>query len=190
MIEFLRGTVTPRDWGFVAGILGAAAAVAAGFYFFVHTGQQEQLLALQILDAQKVQDLNQARTINDEIDALRTETKQIEALVKEFEERLPTSREIVSLLKDFQQLADEEDVEVVFRSQSRTRDARKETIPYEVIARGNFHQLAGFINRLERFKRFLKISNLDVAEMREGTAEARFTLNTYRFIQSNTTGGA
>ncbi len=184
MMEFLKGTVTSRDWFAVAGILGLAASCVAAFYLFVHTQQQTELLAIKTLDERKVMDLNQARAIDQQVDALRTETEQIKALVQEFEERLPSNREIVSLLKEFQRMADEESVSVEFASLPRDRDERKETIPYKVVARGNFHQVAGFVNRLERFKRFLKITNLNVGPAGSIGVRADFTLNTYRFIQS------
>jgi type IV pilus assembly protein PilO len=134
-------------------------------------------------------DLNQARAIDQQIDALRIETDQIKALVREFEERLPSNREIVSLLKEFQRMADEEGILVEFASLPRNRDERKETIPYKIVARGNFHQIAGFINRLERFKRFLKITNLNVGHAGDAASRADFTLNTYRFIQTEETRG-
>jgi Tfp pilus assembly protein PilO len=66
----------------------------------------------------------------------------------------------------------------------RVTDERKETIPYSVTARGNFHQIIQFINRLERFQRYLKVSDLNIGKEDEGVAQASFTLSTYRFIQS------
>ena len=185
MIEFFKGTVTPRDWLATAGILGMTGAIVAGFYFFVHVNQKDDLIGIQTLDARKVLDLDQARAIDSQIEALRVETDQIKALVREFEERLPSNREIVSLLKEFQRMADEEDISVEFASLPRDRDERKETIPYKIVARGSFHQIAGFVNRLERFKRFLKISNLNVGPAVDGITRADFTLNTYRFIHSS-----
>ena len=65
-------------------------------------------------------------------------------------------------------------------------DENKETIPYHVVARGHFHNVANFVNQLERFKRFLKITELDMKNIENGEVEAQFTLNTYRFVQEQT----
>lgn len=185
MIEFLKGTVTPKDWLAISGILGVAAAIAAVFYLFVHQAKLDDLNAIQIVDTQKVADLTRARTINAQIDDLRLETAQIETLVSDFDMRLPSRREIVELLEDFQRMANSSNLKVDFSPLPRERDSRKETIPYKIVARGDFHQIAAFINRLERFKRYLKVSNLNLARTEQGTVRAEFTLNTYRFLQQD-----
>jgi Tfp pilus assembly protein PilO len=127
--------------------------------------------------------LEQARKIADDFEGLRQEMEKIQLLVSEFENRLPLRREIPRLLKEFEALADEVGLEVELETQLRVRDQRKETIPYSIIARGDFHRVASFINRLERFKRYLKISELSVGEEEQGICEAKFTLSTFRFIE-------
>ncbi len=186
MIDFLKGTVTPRDWAAVAGILGVTAATIITFYAMVHMSQKSELLQIQTDDKQVYGDLIQARNINAEIDALREETERTEKLVSEFEERLPSRREIPTLLKEFEKMAAEEDIDVELSPLSRSKDTRKETIPYSIVARGTYHQVASFINRLERFKRYLKISDLNIGPSLQGVTTARFTLNTYRFLQTTT----
>ena len=103
--------------------------------------------------------------------------------MKEFEDRLPTSREIENLVKEFEMMAYSTDVKFDFASLPTKSDANKETIPYSIVAKGNFHQLATFINKLELFKRYIKITNLEITAQVENVATATFTLNTYRFLQ-------
>lgn len=184
MIDFLKGTVTPKDWATVAGILAVTATLIIGFYFVVHQHQKAELLQIQTDDGQVFGDLHQARRINTEIDSLREETERIEKLVTEFEERLPSRRELPTLLKEFENMASEEDIDVELSPLSRSKDMRKETIPYSIVARGDYHQVVSFINRLERFKRYLKISDLNIGQSVQGVTTARFTLNTYRFLQA------
>ena len=185
MIDFLKGSVTPRDWAAVAGILGATAAMIIGFFVIVHMHQESELVQINTDDKQVYGDLLQARRINSGIDALREETERTEKLVGEFEERLPSRREIPTLLKEFEAMAAEDDLDVELSPLSRSKDTRKETIPYSIVARGSYHQVASFINRLERFKRYLKISDLNIGPSVQGVTTARFTLNTYRFLQTD-----
>lgn len=186
MMDFLKGTVTPKDWLATAGILSVSAILAAAFWVFVHAGQRAEIAQIKADDAQITNDLREARKFNAEIASLREETERIEKLVGDFEERLPSRREIPTLLKEFEKMAAEVEVDVELAPLARSKDARKETIPYSIVARGNYHQVANFVNRLERFKRYLKVSDLNIAPNEDGVTEARFTLNTYRFLQENT----
>ena len=186
--ELMKGEVTPRDWTAVVGIVGATMLIAALFYFFVNQSQKNRLAQIEVDDRQVSKDLQQAQEIQRKIEDLEKETEKIKLLVEEFEERLPSSREIPTLLKEFERMAALANVDVELSPMTRNRDTRKETIPYSIVARGSFHQVTEFINRLERFKRYLKISNLSFSPVEEGITTSKFTLNTYRFIKAEQEG--
>jgi Tfp pilus assembly protein PilO len=188
MMNFLKGTITPKDWAINAGVLAAIAAIIAAFYFMVHSGQRASLAVILADDQQVSADLAEAKRIDSAIGGLREETAKIEKLVGDFEERLPSHREIPTLLREFEAMAAEENIEVELSPLARSQDGRKETIPYSIVAHGDYHEIAGFVNRLERFKRYLKISDLNVGPSKDGITTARFTLNTYRFLQESKDG--
>lgn len=183
MNDFLTGTITPRDWAFTLGIFGVAAVIVAAFYIFIHQPKREELAGILKNDEILVSDLEKARTIAATIEELRDKMRAIESLVVQFEERLPSQHEIPKLLIVFENMAAEENLEVELTSLSRSRDSRKETIPYRVITTGTFHEIIAFINQLERFKRYLKITNLEIKPIKDSRTTASFTLNTYRFIK-------
>ena len=184
MSDFLSGTVTSKDWAAVAGVLGIAVLLAAGFYFFVHRLQIEKRDQILANDNLVYEDLSKAKQCKATIEDLRSETENIGRLVTEFEERLPSRREIPTLLKEFEAMADDEDIDVELSAMQRDQDATKETIPYKIVAHGSYHQIASFNNRLDSFKRYLKISNLKIGASENGVSTASFTLNTYRFLQT------
>lgn len=188
MMDFLKGKVTPKDWAINAGVLAVTAAIVVAFYATFHTGQRSKLAVVLADDKQVSADLAEAKRINSEIDGLREETAKIEKLVSDFEQRLPSHREIPTLIREFETMAAEENIEVELSPMARSQDDRKETIPYKIVAHGSFHQVASFINRLERFKRYLKVSDLSIGPAEEGVTTARFTLNTYRFIHDSKDG--
>lgn len=189
MNDFLSGTVTPRDWVFSIGIVGLAAVVAAVFYIFVHQSQMEELSAIQAKDEIVVADLDKAQQIAARIDDLRSNMRKTEALVAQFEERLPSRHELPTLLTKFEQMAYDEGLDIELSSLSRSRDERKETIPYRIIARGQFHQIMSFINSLERFERYLKITDLQIHPVEfDRSNEVEFTMNTYRFLADDESG--
>lgn len=196
MKEFLRGTVTPRDWMNVGVIVTIAAIIGAVFLLIVHAGQTETLAKLATEDDQVVKDLENAHKIKDNIETLRKERRDMEAVVSEFEDRLPQERDVPRLLEDFEGIAKDVGVEVNLKSLPRQEDSSKERIPFTITARGDFHQITDFINKLEKYKRYLKISELKIGKEEAGVSEATFTLSTFRFIENLTkpaapaTGGA
>ncbi len=186
MIEFFKGSVTPRDFAFVAVVISLAGVLCAAFYFAVYTGQQAELKTeLAKLETIK-QDLKTARETEANIKALRDEASKMQQLVDLFELRLPDEREIPLLVKNFEDLGTRAGLRVQLVQNQNIMENSKETIPYKVTAQGTFHQIVHFINLLERDKRYLKISDLDIGPEEAGASEATFTLSTFRFIQAAT----
>ena len=191
MIGFLKGTVTPKDWMFVGVILGLPALLCAVFYFLVYQPELQRLdqTRKELADAQT--ELANRKQLAANIDALRADTAQIRELVSDFEERLPSEREIATLLTQFEDIAgDVGGLDVQMRAQTARPEGAKLTIPYRIVVRGSFHDIAEFINRLERFKRYLKVSELQVGPEKDGVSEAEFTLSTYTFVENDTEGAA
>jgi len=184
MIDFLKGTVTPKDYMITGAIIGVAVLICGAYYVFLYQPQQAALADLQSKLDSKKKELVQAREIEKNIAGLREESAKWQQLVQSFEERLPEEREIPALLQSFEALGDEIGLRVELSQLPTAQDSRKETIPYKVVARGNFHQIVNFINLLERQKRYLKVSEVDIGEEVAGVSEATFRLSTFRFIQS------
>jgi type IV pilus assembly protein PilO len=183
MMDFFKGTVTRQDWVAVGTILGVVLLVVAVFVFFVHAEQTERLTQLDSELASAKQKLQEALVTQRNFEKLREETERVGKLVEDFEKRLPDKREMPTLLRGFEALAAEVGVQVTLKTLEPVLDDRKETMPYEVVATGDFHRITSFINRLERHERYLKVSNLSISEQKDGMAEAKFTLSTYSFRQ-------
>lgn len=183
MIDFLRGKITPKDWLINGGIVSVMAMLIGVFWVFVYQGQQDAIAQLNTQVVEVKKNLQAAREVEKNIEQLREEAKKWEQLVSSFEERLPEAREIPALLQKFESMGNQVGLRVELQQLPTISDERKETIPYKVTARGNFHQIANFINLLERDKRYLKISDLDVGEEDAGISETTFTLSTFRFFQ-------
>jgi Tfp pilus assembly protein PilO len=183
MNEILKGSVTPKDWLATGGVVGFAILLCVAFTLLIYNPLKDKL-AQTAAEAQQIQsDLKVAKQAQQNIDALRAEAAKMEELVTQFQERLPESREIPTLLKQFEGFAGEIGLRVELSQMARIPAEHKETIPYSVVARGNFGQIVSFVNRLERFQRYLKISDLNIGKEEEGVAEATFTLSTYLFIE-------
>jgi Tfp pilus assembly protein PilO len=186
MIEWLKGSVTPRDIVAVTGIVCAAGILCALFYFFVYSAQQTALAETRTQLETVSEQLKKAQETAKNFKALQEEAEKMELLVTLFEQRLPNEREIPALLQKFEGLGDELGLKVELEDLPDTSDNQKETIPYLVTTRGTFHQIVSFINLLEQEDRYLKISDLDIGPEEEGISTATFTLSTFRFIETST----
>lgn len=181
-MEALKGKVTPKDWMAVGAALAVVAAVLALYIFFVHSKQQRKLDALTADITAIQRDLLEAHEKERNIAKLREETAKVQSLVNDFEKRLPSQREIPTLVRQFESMANDVGLSHALKPEAPIRDERKETIPYSITTYGTYHQTASFINRLERFERYLKVSNLKIEEEKDGVSKATFTLSTYRFL--------
>ncbi len=185
MLDFLKGTVTPKDMMFAGGIVAVAVALLAAFYFLVYTNQQNEYAESERKLDEVNQELKQAKERQANIEDLRTESKKMKQLVAQFAKRLPEKREIPRLLNQFEVQGNALGLSVKLNSLPPQTDARKETIPNKVTAIGSFHQIVSFINLLECDERYLKISDLNIGEEEAGVATATFKLSTFRFIQAS-----
>ena len=186
MMEFLKGSITPKDWMANGGILGGTVLLCIVFAFLIRGPQQDKFAAV-VKESKTLQEsIDKAKIIEKDIESLRLRAMKTQELVAQFEKRLPESREIPTLLQKFEGFAGEiPGLNVQMSQLPALREEKKETIPYSVTAKGSFHQIASFINRLERYERYLKISDLKIGEEKDGVAEATFSLSTFRFIQPN-----
>lgn len=187
MIDILRGTPQPQDWMALGGILTAAAVVGAAFYFLVYQGQLQEVDRIEIEDGAVVANLEKARQIERDIEKLKEETENIEILVRDFERRLPSKRELTRLQGKIEGFASQEEVKLRIRPRNAILDANKETIPYEIRAVGAYHKVASFINQLERYERYLKVSELSLSE-NDGETSVDFMLHTFIFIEDSAGG--
>lgn len=188
MIDMLKGKVTRQDWLFVGVVLTITVVLFVAFYFAVYVRQQDTIQAQQEHLQAVNQELEKAREINRGIEALRTEAAEMSYLIEVFEKRLPDEREIPALLSRFERLGNEIGLRVQLVSLPTRITPRMEVIPYRVTARGQFHQIATFINMLERDERYIKISDIDIGEEQAGVSQAVFILSTFRFIQPDSDG--
>ena len=190
MLDILTGKVTAKDWMFVGCVLALTPVVAVAFYVLIIGHQKQKVEARRQELASVKKELGEARKIEENIDGLRKESEDMERLVDIFQKRLPSEREIPNLLRRFETIGGELGLKVQLASLPSRKESRTETIPYKVTATGEFHQIVGFINLLERDERYLKVSDLDIGEQEAGVSVATFVLSTFRFIEQEETAQA
>lgn len=184
MAMMLKGKITRQDWAFVGVVLGITVLLFVGFYILGYSRVQKEIKARKAEFAKVDKELRHARELNAGIEKLRTEAQEMNQLVDVFQKRLPEEREIPALLSRFEKLGNEMGLRVQLSSlpTRKAPNSDMEVIPYKAVTDGQFHQIATFINMLERDERYLKVSDLDVDEEKEGVSQATFVLSTFRFV--------
>jgi len=182
-MEWLKGTVTPKDWMANAAVIAIAAAICVAYTLFIRTSQAEKLQVIEADHAQVTRDIQEARAKERAYEDLKRDTKKLQDLVGVFDDRLPTERELPLLIRQFESLANAHSLPHKLTPKKRIKDENKETIPYEITTFGTFHQTISFINSLERYERYFKISDLEIDETKDGIQEATFELKTFRFLE-------
>lgn len=188
MIELFRGKITIKDWAIFGLAVVIVIALFITAYLLLFVSQQNKIAQLQIEIRDLQKKINEAKKTVENYDKLQNQAKKMDNLVKLFNERLPEKREVPKLMKQFETMGDSLGLKTQLTPLPTTVDANKEVIPYQVVAKGSFHQIVAFINLLEKDQRYLKVSDLDIGPEKAGVCEAKFVLSTFRFVEQEDTG--
>lgn len=183
MIDLFRGKITIKDWAVLGVVTAFMVGLAVLFYLFVAVSQNIKISELKTEINDLENKIKEARNTEKNYDQLQLQAKKMDDLVRMFNERLPEKREVPKLMKQFEQMGDSLGLKTQLTPLPTIIDASKEVIPYQVKARGSFHQIVAFINLLEKDQRYLKISELDIGPEKAGVCEATFVLSTFRFVE-------
>ena len=186
MIEFFRGTVTIKDWIFVAAVLAIAAVLGVLFYFLLLTPQQERLAERQQVLQTKLQQLHTAEVNKQNIEGLRELARYADKLSAQLRHRLPDEQEFVGFMTKLEEISARHDLNLTFDPGNPRLDRAKglETWPYKVEASGDTHKILRFINDLEIYDRYVRVDDLDIEYQEAGVTEATFVVSTFRYIET------
>ena len=86
------------------------------------------------------------------------------------------------MISQFEKRAQEMGVAPGLTSMHPVSEGNLETYTFKITADGPFHKILSFINGLERERRYLKVTELDIGEEVDGESKASFKLSTFRFL--------
>lgn len=144
-------------------VVGLGIAILAGLYFFVISGQQQQLAKLEKDSAQLESEIRQGREAARRADELQKQIDQIVEQLKLVESIMPFQPETGRLLRVFQSFA--RDQNLVIKTISPKAVSKKELYseqPYDVEVSGGYHDLALFFDKIAHMRRLVNIGNLEI----------------------------
>ena len=169
-------------------ILVIAIILAAYFYFFLkpEIGALRKVLT-------KVAGLNknikEVDKLIDNIDSFKTRIADLKEKVGQYETRLPTKKEISSILNHLSALASQEDIKITgikeletIKGEMQEGEQAYSGVPIEIDMKSGYHQLGKFISQIENSDRLMKIDDLEIKSTSENLTEHNVKLIVSSFV--------
>ena len=172
-------------------LLGVILLVLVGFlYFKPRQAEIKAIRAERIAVEARVEDL---RVKKRQLDKINAELEVLDRSLAELEAVVPRKREQSDILRNFQQMAYDQRLELV-RFGGSERESAKDfysewPIPIEIA--GTFHSLARFFDRILHFPRLFIIDDFSIKavpnQTEDATISAVFTAKTFFFLEESLT---
>jgi len=180
-----------KNWPWY-GYLALALIIFGLFYMFYYKGKDRELQDLRNERIQVQEDVAQLQAKKQELDKIETEIMQMDALLKDLEAIIPKKREISTILRRIQQLANDSRLNVIsFAPQGEVQKEFYSEWPIPIEITGSYHNLGLFFDRLSRFSRIFNVEDFSIEALdrqTQGTTiSAKFTAKTYIFREEETT---
>ena len=180
-------------------ILGVILCAIAGLYlyFFFMPGNDELNVAQGELT--KLQrELSNTKTVARDLQRFNEQVEKLNEDIKKALTQLPNEKEIPEILKTISSLGKESNLEfTLFRPKPEQPQQFLVTVPIELVALGNYHNIGIFFDKVSKLTRIIKVVDFNMTKSKETkemkdmkrTDEPKIMLrtscmiNTYRFIE-------
>ncbi len=162
--------------------------VAGLFYFAYYKPKQASLKTVRNERIQAEQQVEILRVKKRQLDAIEAELVSLNASLSELETIIPQKKETSDILRNIQQMAFDQQLDLVRFAEDRetARDFYTEW-PIPIVVNGTYHNLAQFFDRILHFPRIFNIDDFSIkalSDQRSGnTITASFTLKSYFFLE-------
>jgi type IV pilus assembly protein PilO len=168
------------------------AVIAGLFTYMVFSPQKEELDRLKVELNKLTKELNEAKAITRDLPKFKEQAALLEKQLAEAMTQLPNEKEIPEILKKISSLGKESRLEfTLFRPKPEQPKQFYATVPIELVALGNYHDVGMFFDRVSKLQRIINVVDFNMTRAKDvkGRAEtenlirASCLMNTYRFIE-------
>ena len=131
----------------------------------------------------------EADKLIDNVDNLKAEIAQLKKGMSQYEARLPTQKEISSILNNLSDLASWENIKITeikeletIKGEMGEGEQAYSGVPIEIDMKSGYHQLGKFINQIENSDRLMKIDDLEINSASESLTEHNVRLIVSSFV--------
>jgi type IV pilus assembly protein PilO len=172
----------------IGAVVLAVGLIAAGTWFLsiseslTKIDEHKATIETQETELQKLQRQAQNRT------QFLREVERLKQRLREAEEQLPKNQEIPKVLKDIDYEAKQAGLRVDrFEPQLEQTQGDFAAVPLKMTVRGNYHEIAVFLDRLSKMPRIVNVTDLNmtapVLDNKKLVVASSYTATTYRFLE-------
>jgi len=175
-------------------------AIAGLYLYFFFTPRQDDLNVAQRELTKLKSELSNIKTIARDLQKFNEQVAKLNEDVKKALTQLPNEKEIPEILKTISSLGKESNLEfTLFRPKPEQPQQFLVTVPIELVALGNYHNIGIFFDKVSKLPRIINVVDFNMTKTKDikdmkGKEEPQIMLktscmiNTYRFIEKKSEG--
>jgi len=183
-LEQLGKVPKPIRFAVVGALL---VAIAAGYWFFSYQPAQEERAALIARSQELQRNLNNARSVANNVAAFEAEVAGLERDLDLALKQLPNKKQFEDLLQDISTAGKK--VGVTIKSIDREKEVPRDfyaEVPFEIELEGSYHDLARFFEVVANLPRIVNMGGLTIKVVSETRQSTRLKVTgmatTFRFL--------
>ncbi len=183
-LEQLGKVPKPIRLAVVAALL---VAISAGYWFFSYQPAQVERAGLVARSQELQRNLNNARSVANNVDAFETEVAGLERDLDLALKQLPNRKQFEDLLQDISTAGKK--VGVTIKSIDRNKEIPRDfyaEVPFEIELEGTYHDLARFFEMIANLPRIVNMGSLRIKVVNETRQSTRLKVTgmatTFRFL--------
>lgn len=171
----------------MAGVAGVIVLIATGVYFgSISANIDKYDQNAETLEKQEAQLMTLQQQAQHRTQFLR-EVERLKQRLRAAEEQLPKQAEIAKVLRDVDSEAKQAGLRVDrFEPQGEQVQGDFAAVPLKMTVRGNYHEIAVFLDRLSKMARIVNVTDLNMTapmmENKKIVVGSSYTATTYRFL--------
>ena len=187
MNDFLEGLENLEPSRKIAIAIGVPLLVLLAYYFLIVSPRTVRTAQLSTHIEEMQQERDQKKF---EAEQMPERQKEVDALDKQLKfalTRLPDEKEIPDLLSSISNLGRDSGLEIlVFRQMPEGYQEFYAEVPVDMQVRGNYHQVAQFLDRVGKLDRIVNVSNIALKAPKNVDETVQLDVNsrvtTFRFL--------
>jgi len=176
-------------------LVAILVAIAGLFLYVLIIPMQDELKVAKGELSKLEQELNNSKAIARELPKFKEQVGRLNEELKNALTQLPNEKEIPEILKTISSLGKESGLEfTLFRPKPEAPQQFYATVPIELVALGNYHNVGIFFDRVSKLPRIINVIDFNMARTKDtkdikGKGDPELMLktscmiNTYRFIE-------
>ena len=175
-------------------LAGIVLLIFGAYYYFIYDSKKENIDQLQSkLEVLQI-DLKKKQAIAKNLEKFKKEVAQLNDDLKKALIKLPSKKEIPSLLRSISRLGKESGLEfLTFTPRAEVSQGFYAEIPIDIIVLGSFYEVTVFFDKVSRLSRIVNATNVRMTQTQSSKREGAVlntscVIVTFKFVEEEKSG--